>query len=531
MTAPRNRVLSSGFGTDAGGAWTATGMSPLAAGNVIILQVLQDGNTDGAVTLDSATNIEDLAGTDNAWTKIPGANADGSFPVGSAAAARQHLWIGRSLSTSAPTATGSNSTSEDLYWRFSEFTDVNTGTTLAEVIENVTAGAATNSAGTSSTASDASVTTLGPDRLALNFQVVNDDNALSIFTGATGGVWWRSTSISESSGTDGAYAMHWCYPGAITSHTGAGMASGQAVYGGSGTNEQAAQSFSSGAGGLVSLVALSVSVTGSPTDNFIVEIQTDSSGVPSGTVVGTSVSVLASSLPAGMGGGWAYFDVAASLSASTTYWIVCRRSGSRDTTNYAVWQQNSSNVYAGGVPATKSSGTWSTATNDFGFIATLPATATIDGATGSITDSDAWGVVGFALVGTTTTSTSVARLSLAPAGTPTTRTNHSIFVRARVTSAAGTAVLRVALYEGASNRSGDLSTGILTTSLTDYFLPISDANAATITDYSDLEIRVWGYDACGRACPFEVDYVCLQTPDGVIASVPYRRVYPQLLAH
>lgn len=118
------------------------------------------------------------------------------------------------------------------------------------------------------------------------------------------------------------------------------------------------------------------------------------------------------------------------------------------------------------------------------------------------------------------TATAVAEVSLAPGSTPSERTHHTLHARARVTSGVGT--LRMALYEGANNRSGDLETSLLTTSLADYTLPIADASAANITDYSNLSIRFWGYDAfAGAATVFEVDQVWLEAPvaAGVSASV------------
>ena len=108
-------------------------------------------------------------------------------------------------------------------------------------------------------------------------------------------------------------------------------------------------------------------------------------------------------------------------------------------------------------------------------------------------------------------STSVARISLATGGTPPTRTQHSIKVRARVTSGSGT--IKAALYEGATNRSGDLESSSLDGTLTLYTLAIPDANAANITSYSDLEIRFWGYAADGSAAVFEIDQIWLETPE------------------
>jgi hypothetical protein len=105
----------------------------------------------------------------------------------------------------------------------------------------------------------------------------------------------------------------------------------------------------------------------------------------------------------------------------------------------------------------------------------------------------------------------VARISLASASTPKTQTNHKIHLRARI-QAAATAIARVALYEGSTNRSTDLDSTALTTSLADYTIAISDANAANITDYSNLELRIWGYSSIGEAPVLEVADVWLELP-------------------
>jgi len=109
------------------------------------------------------------------------------------------------------------------------------------------------------------------------------------------------------------------------------------------------------------------------------------------------------------------------------------------------------------------------------------------------------------------TATAVARLSLGNGGVPTSRTLHTIKVRARVTVSTGTTKLKVALYEGATNRSGDLITSTLTTSLALYTLAISNVNAAAITDYSNLEIRFWG-ESTGDSSNIEIADIWLETP-------------------
>lgn len=201
--------VQTGIGqTDASGVWTAGSANYMPAlmtvGNIVILQVLQDGSTSGAVTVTGVgASLEDISGTGSALTYL------GEFPVGGSSEAIQHIWIGRAAQSSrSPTVSGDNSTSEDLYMRLYEFTDANAGTALSDVIENGSAGIAQNEAGTSSTINDCDVITLGADRLALNFVAVNDDNALDAFTGQSGGTWAEAVAeYADSAGTDGAIGL------------------------------------------------------------------------------------------------------------------------------------------------------------------------------------------------------------------------------------------------------------------------------------------------------------------------------------
>lgn len=375
--------------TDATGAWSHTSAAPTAAGNVYIVQALQDG-TAADIAIDSVTNAENLAGTDNVLTKI------GEFDVGSAVAASQHLWIGRALNTSAMVITGSNAGGDDVYVRVYEFNNVFTGTTLATVLENVTAGATVNSAGTSATASDASVTTLGPDRLALNFEAVNDDNALSAFTGETGGDWGFAVSpYADSGGTDGAIGLQISPMFSDIQQTRVTASGNNNINGGTGTAEASAQSFTVPTTKNLTQISLFASKTGTPTDNLIVEVRSDSqtgSVVASASLDAASIGVLS----------WITIPMSGTLNSGTTYFIVVSRDGARDTTN-RIDLYNGGNLYAGGTASVRDSGSWSDQAWDLGFAIGYSGFtgATIDGGTGSIVDIDAWGVAGFALIGTT----------------------------------------------------------------------------------------------------------------------------------
>jgi len=114
--------------------------------------------------------------------------------------------------------------------------------------------------------------------------------------------------------------------------------------------------------------------------------------------------------------------------------------------------------------------------------------------------------------------TGTAQISLAGASEPTTRTLHAIKVRARKTNAAHQGKIRATLYESGTPRSSEIESSELTSSFADYTLAIADADAANITSYADLEIRLYGYSASGFATVFEVSQLYLEAPAGAAAA-------------
>lgn len=185
------------------GSANVTSSSPGAIGKLFMLQVLQDGTTGTpSVATGAAGRYEDLAGTDDALTSL------GAFDVGSAVAARQHVWLGRSLSSTSVINVSVTTPGDDLYCRIFFFLNTSTGTTLSTVIENGSAGSSANGAGTSTTVADTGVTTLDVDRLAVNLIGINDDlTGIASFTGETGGNWTQDISFESSTGTDGTIAL------------------------------------------------------------------------------------------------------------------------------------------------------------------------------------------------------------------------------------------------------------------------------------------------------------------------------------
>lgn len=175
---------------------TATFTATVTSGNAVLLHIFRDG-TSGPVDPTTLVGIANVAGTDSAITKLAGSN------VGNPATGTNNIYFGRATSASISAARGS--ITDDLYGRFYEFSNVNAGTTVADIIENATAGsfAEAQSAGAVAAIADVGVTTLGVDRLALNLIGVDDDNALGDFTGETGGDWTLAASYGSATGTDG----------------------------------------------------------------------------------------------------------------------------------------------------------------------------------------------------------------------------------------------------------------------------------------------------------------------------------------
>ncbi len=362
--------------------------------NLLILQVLNDGGNLPIPSISSVTNIENLAGMGSSMTVLfDNSVEDGN--VGNPKVAFQVAWIGRATGTSASVSLTNNS-GDDLYARFYEFSGVNTGATLADVIEETTAGNMSNGAGTSTTVSDTGVTTLGADRLACNFGAINDDaTGIAVFTGMTGGTWTDFQSFESSTGTDGTIFFEDALPGSDR-NTQYETNDTESAIGRSAAIEMAAQSFQVPVTGTIgSVEILLAAALGTPTDGLTADIQTDSAGVPSGSSLGSAI-ILSPTVSA-----WNVFSFSSpiSLTTGTSYWLVISRTGSLDNANAFFWRGSVANGYASGVFKNFGGGSWATsAMADADFrVRGANVAGTINGGSDTIT-SDAWGVVGFALI-------------------------------------------------------------------------------------------------------------------------------------
>jgi hypothetical protein len=180
------------------------------------------------------------------------------------------------------------------------------------------------------------------------------------------GSWLGETQLQTSVAYNSVKAR-WSYfhnPPGVASVTNSGNIW---LYGGSGTYEELAQSFTTGSYQDVRITRLSLLMrkTGSPSDNVYAEIRT---GSETGTLIATSNDVAGSGIPTVLTWTEFTFSSPVTLTSSSVYYLVLKRDGSRDTTNHCYWGNDSSNPYAGGTRSQKDSGSWSNQVGDFAFI-------------------------------------------------------------------------------------------------------------------------------------------------------------------
>lgn len=146
-----------------------------------------------------------------------------------------------------------------------------------------------------------------------------------------------------------------------------GSFDGVAISGGSGAgvNEQSAQSFTESAALRIVKIQIKLRKQGSPSDNFEVALQADSAGVPSGTDLATA-SLAAGSISGSLTSYTFTMSSIITTTAATKYWIVMRRSGSRDTSNnfFVAYDNGAANSYANGSSFVRDTSVWSDSSKD-----------------------------------------------------------------------------------------------------------------------------------------------------------------------
>ena len=123
-----------------------------------------------------------------------------------------------------------------------------------------------------------------------------------------------------------------------------------------------------------------LSKSGTPSDNVVITIQTDSAGAPSGTPIsnGTANNIAGTGLTGSAVLTTATFASPFTLAANTTYWIVASRSGSlSNTDNYNMWGDTTSKAYANFAQYIYNGTSWvNNASNYIPYFSITPATGT-----------------------------------------------------------------------------------------------------------------------------------------------------------
>lgn len=200
MAAPSFVRAAAGVYEGSASVYTAVNAVAAAVGDLIAVHVVgvswSSGGDEPAVDAAGSTGIANLAGTNDALTWIATAGSPDLLGVGGA----HWIGLGRATATTVTIAITRGSGTGH-YSRGYVFSAANAGTTLAAVIENGSAGAHANGTGTTATVSDTGVQTLGPDRLAVQFLGIRDDNAVANFSGETNGDWVEA--VAEFTNTSG----------------------------------------------------------------------------------------------------------------------------------------------------------------------------------------------------------------------------------------------------------------------------------------------------------------------------------------
>ena len=140
---------------------------------------------------------------------------------------------------------------------------------------------------------------------------------------------------------------------------------------------QATHSFKVSKAGSLNSVVLRMSKAGNPTDNMQIFVYSDNAGLPNALITNGTATVQAGTLHTSNANGDLYrffFPTPPSLAANTKYYIVARRSGAADGSNYWRWHYKSASAYPHGnfgsgtnVPA------WTAYTSSAAFMVELTA--------------------------------------------------------------------------------------------------------------------------------------------------------------
>lgn len=136
-----------------------------------------------------------------------------------------------------------------------------------------------------------------------------------------------------------------------------------------------AQSFSANDVATVDTIQIVLNKGGAPTDNVVIDLETDSAGTPSGTSLATA-SVTGTTLTTSLATTTFPLSAQVALASGATYWIVMSRSGALDNTNFYGTGVDATQPYArGDTSALNDSSVWVAKSEDSGVSFQLKLTA------------------------------------------------------------------------------------------------------------------------------------------------------------
>lgn len=128
--------------------------------------------------------------------------------------------------------------------------------------------------------------------------------------------------------------------------------------------ERLGQSFQTGLAGPLPFIDLKLQRNGTVSGRIWCTLEANSSGAPSGTALATSDKLDVSNISTTAGAIRFVFRTPATLTASTTYWLVLRGDYTISTSNYIAWLRKlTTNPYANGTAATYNGSSWSNVSN------------------------------------------------------------------------------------------------------------------------------------------------------------------------
>jgi hypothetical protein len=121
---------------------------------------------------------------------------------------------------------------------------------------------------------------------------------------------------------------------------------GSTSIGTSAAQTQVGQSFTTGSAYSLAAVRIATTKTGTPADNWSIDIYANASNLPTGAALATSDLIAGANISAIQHWQEFVFSTPLALSSATKYWIVAKRSGAVDAANNLSWRTSTSSVIA-----------------------------------------------------------------------------------------------------------------------------------------------------------------------------------------